>query len=62
MGKSKYTAEYLEGLIGARYDMLEVVSTHKSTLLGTMCTVKCDCGKTKEYKVTVLINGRAKSC
>lgn len=62
MGKSKYTIEYLNGLVGVRYDMLEVISTHKSPSLGTMCTVKCDCGKIKEYKVTVLINGRAKSC
>lgn len=59
---NRYTSEFLSGLIGKQYGMLTIKDINKDANLGTVCTVDCSCGRSKVYKVTVLLHGRAVSC
>lgn len=59
---NRYTQEFLDSLVGKQFGRLTIKGTGKDVKLGTICHVKCSCGKTRDYKVTVVLHGRVVSC
>ena len=58
--RKKYTQEYLNSLIGQKFNKLTICSIYKEKQ--TMCFCKCDCGKTISTRLSRVVNGETISC
>jgi len=53
---------YGESLVGKRFGKLSILSASQFIGRVRLATCKCDCGKTSEHRVALLVRGNTKSC
>ena len=59
----RFSKEYLDSLIGKKFNMLTIVSYKKNGKYNKNYFVcKCDCGKTKEIRASHILNDNQYSC